>query len=319
MLSVRGGGGREGRWRPSSSTISDRSAVCRAAGRQLVAEPPTVPEERVHGEAALGRTAVGRPTRCWSETSRTALPGVANDCVGNECLLSLAQAEPLGGCGDQADAVIGKAHRTPGPAAAAVKEPMAEDDAGVAVPENRRPRGGWIRRALGSVTVEPVIFFYMFAFMLTSVVEQAFYVDRACRVNLNLSDTTCSRIHDPEFKGELDRVQVGTLPRASWPQAKTDQRQSDSLVGILFFRWRCRPFTSTTVSPRTRCRSSLHCSWAHGATAADASCPYCWGCSARRTTSLCSPWCPRRVRRCFRTGECTQIAWGCFRGCLRKK
>lgn len=234
MLSVRGGGGREARWRPSSSTISDRSAVCRAAGRQFVAEPPTVPEERVHGEAALGRTAVGRSTRCWSETT---LPGVANDCVGNECLLSLlAQAEPLGGCGDQADAVIGKAHRTPGPAAATVKEPMAEDDAGVVVPENRRPRGGWMRRALGSVTVEPVIFFYMFAFMLTSVVEQAFYVDRACRVNLNLSDTTCTRIHDPEFKGELDRVQVGTLPRASWPQAKTDQRQSDNHVGILFFQ-----------------------------------------------------------------------------------
>ena len=85
---------------------------------------------------------------------------------------------------------------------------------GVAVANRGRGRG---RRGLGAaalrvlrnVTVEPVLFAYMFAFMLTSVVEQTFYVDRACRVNLNFSDAVCSNIHNKTYQRELDQVQVG--------------------------------------------------------------------------------------------------------------
>jgi hypothetical protein len=58
-----------------------------------------------------------------------------------------------------------------------------------------------------SITVEPIMFLYMLAFMLTSVVEQAFFVDRACRVNLGYPDEICSEIeiHDEE------KIQVQTL------------------------------------------------------------------------------------------------------------
>lgn len=64
-----------------------------------------------------------------------------------------------------------------------------------------------VARVARAITVEPVLFAYMFAFMLTSVVEQTFYVDRACRVNLNMTDHVCSNIHNKSHSDELARVQ----------------------------------------------------------------------------------------------------------------
>jgi hypothetical protein len=48
----------------------------------------------------------------------------------------------------------------------------------------------------------------MMAFMLTSVVEQAFFVDKACRVNLNFSDIICSNLADNQYKEYNKQVQV---------------------------------------------------------------------------------------------------------------
>jgi PCFT/HCP family folate transporter-like MFS transporter 1/3 len=58
------------------------------------------------------------------------------------------------------------------------------------------------------ITVEPVMFLYMMAFMLTSVVEQAFFVDKACRANLNFSDNICSNLADSQYKEYNKKVQV---------------------------------------------------------------------------------------------------------------
>lgn len=44
------------------------------------------------------------------------------------------------------------------------------------------------------ITVEPTMFLYMFAFMLTSVVEQAFFVHKACTVNHNYSLAICENL-----------------------------------------------------------------------------------------------------------------------------
>lgn len=41
------------------------------------------------------------------------------------------------------------------------------------------------------ISVEPTMFLYMFAFQLTSVIEQAFFVRRACMVNHNYSAAIC--------------------------------------------------------------------------------------------------------------------------------
>jgi PCFT/HCP family folate transporter-like MFS transporter 1/3 len=48
----------------------------------------------------------------------------------------------------------------------------------------------------------------MIAFMLTSVVEQAFFVDKACRINLNFSDTICSSLAEKQYKEYNTQVQV---------------------------------------------------------------------------------------------------------------
>lgn len=44
------------------------------------------------------------------------------------------------------------------------------------------------------ITVEPTMFLYMFAFQLTSVVEQAFFVDKACRVDHNYTAEICDNL-----------------------------------------------------------------------------------------------------------------------------
>ncbi|XP_046817766.1 proton-coupled folate transporter isoform X3 [Vespa crabro] len=46
---------------------------------------------------------------------------------------------------------------------------------------------GWMRH----VSVEPTMWLYMMAFMVTSVVEQDFFIYKACRVDHDLSEETC--------------------------------------------------------------------------------------------------------------------------------
>lgn len=58
------------------------------------------------------------------------------------------------------------------------------------------------------ITVEPTMFFYMFAFQLTSVIEQAFFVYKACRVNHNYSSEICDHITDANYTDIKAEVQV---------------------------------------------------------------------------------------------------------------
>ncbi|XP_028981754.1 thymic stromal cotransporter homolog [Diachasma alloeum] len=59
-----------------------------------------------------------------------------------------------------------------------------------------RPHGilekyfGWVMY----VSVEPTMWLYMMAYMVTSVVEQAFFVHKACRVNHGFSEEVCKNI-----------------------------------------------------------------------------------------------------------------------------
>ncbi|EFA08602.2 proton-coupled folate transporter isoform X1 [Tribolium castaneum] len=56
------------------------------------------------------------------------------------------------------------------------------------------------------ITVEPTMVLYMMAFMTTSVVEQAFFVNKACRVNHGLNASICDNLTEYE---ELNKeVQV---------------------------------------------------------------------------------------------------------------
>lgn len=44
------------------------------------------------------------------------------------------------------------------------------------------------------ISVEPTMWLYMMAFMITSVVEQDFFIYKACRVDHNLSEETCANL-----------------------------------------------------------------------------------------------------------------------------
>lgn len=57
-------------------------------------------------------------------------------------------------------------------------------------PPKQLPKMKWYQH----ITVEPTMFLYMFAFQLTSVIEQAFFVHKACQVNHNYTAEICNNL-----------------------------------------------------------------------------------------------------------------------------
>lgn len=66
---------------------------------------------------------------------------------------------------------------------------------------------GWIRH----VSVEPTMWFYMMAFMVTSVVEQAFFVYKACRVDHGFSEEVCANLSNDEERKKIVHVTVSNF------------------------------------------------------------------------------------------------------------
>ncbi|XP_055378626.1 solute carrier family 46 member 3-like [Condylostylus longicornis] len=79
-----------------------------------------------------------------------------------------------------------------------------------------------IKEWIHSITVEPTMFLYMFAFMFTTVVEQAFFVRKACLVNHNYTVEICDNIKD--YENITKEVQVTT----------SNFHQLDSIAGHIF-------------------------------------------------------------------------------------
>ncbi|KAF4518417.1 hypothetical protein B566_EDAN002070, partial [Ephemera danica] len=81
------------------------------------------------------------------------------------------------------------------------------------------------------------MFLYMLAFMLTSVVEQAFFVDRACRVNLGYPDEICSdiEVHTDE-KIQYNNIAAHVIPvvlalfLGSWSDKNGGARKAPLLI-----------------------------------------------------------------------------------------
>ncbi|XP_013179411.1 PREDICTED: proton-coupled folate transporter [Papilio xuthus] len=64
------------------------------------------------------------------------------------------------------------------------------------------------------ITVEPLMFFYMLAFMITNVIEQTFYVFKACTVNHGYSEDICYNISN--YKDIKTEVQVTVSTFHQW-------------------------------------------------------------------------------------------------------
>ncbi|XP_031830327.2 putative peptidoglycan muropeptide transporter SLC46 isoform X1 [Nomia melanderi] len=62
----------------------------------------------------------------------------------------------------------------------------------------------WVKH----ISVEPTMWLYMMAFMITSVVEQAFFVYKACRVNHGYSEEICSKLKNNETINSAVQVTV---------------------------------------------------------------------------------------------------------------
>lgn len=56
------------------------------------------------------------------------------------------------------------------------------------------------------ISVEPVMFMYMFAQMLTNVIEQDLVVQKVCRVNLNLSTEICENVKQSNFSVHVQKT-----------------------------------------------------------------------------------------------------------------
>lgn len=78
-----------------------------------------------------------------------------------------------------------------------------ENSASGTVREQRDEAAGrtvlqWAWHVVKSTSVEPTMFLYMFAFMITSVVEQNFFLYKSCRVNRNFTEEICRNLNKPE-------------------------------------------------------------------------------------------------------------------------
>ncbi|CAH1180344.1 unnamed protein product [Phaedon cochleariae] len=69
---------------------------------------------------------------------------------------------------------------------------------------------------LSYITVEPTLVLYMLAFMTTSVIEQSFYVYKACTVNHGYNKTICDNINDKQYANFTKQVQTTTATFHLW-------------------------------------------------------------------------------------------------------
>lgn len=74
--------------------------------------------------------------------------------------------------------------------------PVYTDGDGDQVPEGEISQENRCCLWLDKISVEPTMWFYMMAFMFTSVVEQAFFVYKACRVDHGYTEQICLNLND---------------------------------------------------------------------------------------------------------------------------
>lgn len=69
----------------------------------------------------------------------------------------------------------------------------------------------YITDIIKNITVEPTMVLYMMAFMITSVIEQAFFVYKACTVNHGYNETVCRNINEKQYENITKEVQVSKI------------------------------------------------------------------------------------------------------------
>lgn len=69
------------------------------------------------------------------------------------------------------------------------------------------------------VSVEPAMFLYMFAFQLTTVIEQELFVVKSCLSNLNYTHEICDNLNlkeNEEFKKNVQVSKIAIQKKFGW-------------------------------------------------------------------------------------------------------
>lgn len=88
-------------------------------------------------------------------------------------------------------------------------EPLQNDTR--ASPPRPTSLNHYITVIIKNITVEPTMVLYMMAFMITSVIEQAFFVYKACKVNHGYNETVCRNINEEQYENITKEVQVSKI------------------------------------------------------------------------------------------------------------
>ena len=64
-----------------------------------------------------------------------------------------------------------------------------------------------LTKIISNITVEPVVFLYVFGYGLIEVITQNLFEERVCKVNFNISAEICDNLEDPANVDVENRVQ----------------------------------------------------------------------------------------------------------------
>lgn len=119
------------------------------------------------------------------------------------------------------------------------------------------------------------MFLYMFAFMITSVVEQAFFVNKACLVNNNFTADICDNLNEyPEIKKQV-QVSCGFVLLRVWVFVDVGGKLKCFSCFCLFFRLQRRHFINGRTYQHILCLSFWLCSLDRGRTEEEGK-YHCW-------------------------------------------
>lgn len=115
------------------------------------------------------------------------------------------------------------------------------------------------------ITVEPMMFLYMFAFQLTSVIEQAFFVHKACQVNHNYSAEICNNLtQHADINKEVQVKSCATFFFFfNYVRIALNSYLSSGFWGCAY-REQYRRFINGIIFPVMWCQLWSHYFWVHG-------------------------------------------------------
>ncbi|KAL3289021.1 hypothetical protein HHI36_003464 [Cryptolaemus montrouzieri] len=102
--------------------------------------------------------------------------------------------------------------------------------------KSERPFKSKLKYVISNITVEPIVFLYILATMMNSLVNQNLSLEKACRVNLHLNQSICDALVVRDKSGYLPHHEVEVQQLVvKWAAYKTFIIGSIPVIAIIFF------------------------------------------------------------------------------------